>query len=182
MRRTTGCIAGSVLLVLCCGFASAQDEAAGRGVLDAATKAAQGVSSISYSAQLTTRTATRGRITIGQVVIDRLGPDDLIGGRLAVAGVQWPEGTDKRRPFNVRYDGKMVRSLDIRLKRVWEANPDEDGRAQPFRLTGDGRKLLEKAAPAWKKAQQQAKDLLGDGIINQLSLAVGRLNSDTRSH
>ena len=51
----------------------------------------------------------------------------------------------------------LSRNVERMKARGWlEVIPDEDGRAQPFRLTTQGRRLLEKAAPAWKKAQQQA--------------------------
>src|SRR5438094_10221725 len=43
-----------------------------------------------------------------------------------------------------------------------EVVPDEDARAQPFRLTAQGRRLIEKALPAWEQAQRQASELLGD--------------------
>src|SRR5271165_3867715 len=43
-----------------------------------------------------------------------------------------------------------------------EVVPDEDGRAQPFRLTPKGLRLIEKAVPAWEEAQRQAVELLGD--------------------
>ncbi len=77
----------------------------------------------------------------------------------------------------------LSRNVERMKARGWlEVVPDEDGRAQPFRLTAQGRRLLEKAAPAWKQAQQQAKSLLGDGIVDQLKQAVGRLNTDARSH
>jgi hypothetical protein len=60
--------------------------------------------------------------------------------------------------------------------RGWlEVIPADEGRAQPFRLTTQGAKLLEKAAPAWKKAQQRAKQILGDGIVGQLGDAVKRI-------
>src|SRR5438309_106064 len=36
-----------------------------------------------------------------------------------------------------------------------EVVPDEDARAQPFRLTPQGRRLIEKAVPAWEEAQRQ---------------------------
>lgn len=77
----------------------------------------------------------------------------------------------------------LSRNVERMKARGWlEVIPDDDGRAQPFRLTAQGRKLLEKAAPAWKKAQRQAKDILGDGIVDQLGEAIGRLNTDARSH
>jgi len=43
-----------------------------------------------------------------------------------------------------------------------EVVPGEDARTQPFRLTAQGRRLLERAVPAWEQAQQQAKELLGE--------------------
>src|SRR5256714_7710286 len=46
-----------------------------------------------------------------------------------------------------------------------EVVPGEDARTQPFRLTAQGRRLLERAVPAWEQAQQQAGELLGeDGV------------------
>jgi DNA-binding MarR family transcriptional regulator len=52
----------------------------------------------------------------------------------------------------------------------------EDGRSQPFRLTPQGRKLLEKAVPAWSEAQQQVKKVLGDGFVEQLNQATKRVS------
>ena len=76
----------------------------------------------------------------------------------------------------------LSRNVERMKARGWlEVIPDEDGRAQPFRLTSEGGKLLEKAAPAWRKAQRQAKALLGEGIVDLLGQAVKRLNSDARS-
>lgn len=77
----------------------------------------------------------------------------------------------------------LSRNVERMKARGWlEVIPDEDGRAQPFRLTNDGAKLLQKAAPAWKKAQQQATALLGDGIVELLGDAVNRLNMEARPH
>ena len=60
--------------------------------------------------------------------------------------------------------------------RGWlEVVPDADGRSQPFRLTPQGRKLLEKAVPAWIEAQQQVKKGLGDGFVEQLNQTVKRV-------
>jgi DNA-binding MarR family transcriptional regulator len=49
--------------------------------------------------------------------------------------------------------------------------------SQPFRLTLQGRKLLEKAVPAWSAAQQQVMKVLGDGIVEQLNRAVKRIGA-----
>jgi DNA-binding MarR family transcriptional regulator len=56
-----------------------------------------------------------------------------------------------------------------------EVVPDEDARAQPFRLTARGRRLIEKAAPAWEAAQRQAADLLGDEGIALLDRAARKV-------
>ena len=70
----------------------------------------------------------------------------------------------------------LSRNVERMKARGWlEVIPDEDGRAQPFCLTNEGRKLLERAAPAWKRAQKQAKSLLGEGIVDLLGQAVARL-------
>src|SRR3954469_10354521 len=53
-----------------------------------------------------------------------------------------------------------------------EVVPDEDARAQPFRLTAQGRRLIEKAVPAWEEAQRQAADLLGEAGIGLLDRAA----------
>ena len=57
-----------------------------------------------------------------------------------------------------------------------EVVPDADGRAQPFRVTDSGRKLLEQAIPLWKQAQDRAKRLLGDRAVDQLANSVKRIN------
>src|SRR5215831_16262168 len=53
----------------------------------------------------------------------------------------------------------------MRAKGWLEVVPGEDARTQPFHLTAQGRRLLERAVPAWEQAQQQAGELLGeDGV------------------
>src|SRR5438309_2579010 len=72
----------------------------------------------------------------------------------------------------------LSRNVDRMKARGWlEVVPDKDGRAQPFRLTPQGRKLLEKAVPAWSAAQQQVKQVLGDEVVNQLHRAVKRIGA-----
>ena len=71
----------------------------------------------------------------------------------------------------------LSRNVERMRARGWlEVVPDDDGRSQPFRLTPQGRKLLEKAVPAWSEAQQQVKKVLGDGFVEQLSQAVKRVS------
>src|SRR5216110_4023448 len=67
----------------------------------------------------------------------------------------------------------LSRNVERMKARGWlDVVPDEDGRAQPFELTPQGRKLLEKAVPAWNEAQQQVTRALGDGFVHQLNRAV----------
>jgi DNA-binding MarR family transcriptional regulator len=76
----------------------------------------------------------------------------------------------------------LSRNVERMKARGWlEVIPDSDGRAQPFRLTNQGRKLLEKAAPAWNQAQGQAAALLGDGMVASLEQAVNRLQAPART-
>src|SRR6202790_2439033 len=49
---------------------------------------------------------------------------------------------------------------------------EEDARSQPFRLTAQGKRLIEKAVPAWEEAQRQATELLGDEGIALLERAT----------
>src|SRR5213082_2296918 len=56
-----------------------------------------------------------------------------------------------------------------------EVVPDEDARAQPFRLTPQGNRLIEKAIPAWEEAQRRAGELLGGEGIALLDRAAKKL-------
>jgi DNA-binding MarR family transcriptional regulator len=56
-----------------------------------------------------------------------------------------------------------------------EVVPDEDARAQPFRLTPEGERLIEEAVPAWEEAQRRASDLLGDEGFALLDRAAKKL-------
>src|SRR5438132_10537873 len=56
-----------------------------------------------------------------------------------------------------------------------EVMPDEDARAQPFRLTPQGKRLIEKAVPAWEEAQRRASELLGDEGVALLDKAAKKL-------
>ena len=62
-----------------------------------------------------------------------------------------------------------------------EVVSEEDARAQPFRLTPRGKRLIEKAVPAWEEAQRQATELLGDeGIVllDKAARKVGMSQTD----
>jgi DNA-binding MarR family transcriptional regulator len=70
----------------------------------------------------------------------------------------------------------LSRNVERMQTRGWlEVVPDEDGRSQPFRLTAQGRKLLEKAVPPWEEAQEQATALLGEGGVDMLHKVTRQL-------
>src|SRR5215471_12429199 len=63
----------------------------------------------------------------------------------------------------------------MRAKGWLEVVRGEDARTQPFRLTAQGRKLLERAVPAWEQAQRQAEELLGEAGTALLDQAARKL-------
>ena len=70
----------------------------------------------------------------------------------------------------------LSRNVDRMRAKGWlEVVPGEDARTQPFRLTAQGRRLLEKAVPAWEQAQQQAGELLGEDGVALLTRTASRL-------
>ena len=72
----------------------------------------------------------------------------------------------------------LSRNVERMRAHGWlEVVPDEDARAQPFRLTSQGRRLIEKAVPAWEEAQRQAADLLGNEGIALLDKAAKRVRT-----
>jgi DNA-binding MarR family transcriptional regulator len=72
----------------------------------------------------------------------------------------------------------LSRTVDRMVANGWlEIVPDEDGRSQPFRLTAEGRRLLERALPAWEQAQAEAKKLLGEDGLRLLDDAIDRVKS-----
>jgi DNA-binding MarR family transcriptional regulator len=73
----------------------------------------------------------------------------------------------------------LSRNVERIKARGWlEVVPDEDGRSQPFRLTPQGRKLLEKAMPAWSDAQDRVKKVLGEGFVDQLNQTMKRVSKE----
>src|SRR6516225_678254 len=63
----------------------------------------------------------------------------------------------------------------MRAKGWLEVVPGEDARAQPFRLTAQGKRLIEKAVPAWRKAQAQAGGILGEEGVALLKKTAQKL-------
>jgi DNA-binding MarR family transcriptional regulator len=70
----------------------------------------------------------------------------------------------------------LSRNVERMRARGWlEVVPDDDARAQPFRLTPQGKRLIEKAFPAWERAQREAIELLGDGGVALLDKATAKM-------
>jgi DNA-binding MarR family transcriptional regulator len=71
----------------------------------------------------------------------------------------------------------LSRNVERMRARGWlEVVAERDARSQPFRLTNQGKKLIEKAIPAWEKAQRQASDLLGSegtALLNRVAKKSG---------
>jgi len=70
----------------------------------------------------------------------------------------------------------LSRNVERMRARGWlEVVPDDDARAQPFRLTPLGKRLIEKAFPAWERAQRRALEVLGDQGIALLEKATAKM-------
>src|SRR6266852_1588930 len=70
----------------------------------------------------------------------------------------------------------LSRNVERMRAHGWlEVVPEGDARTQPFRLTPQGKRLIEKAVPAWETAQREAAELLGDEGIALLDKAAKRL-------
>lgn len=72
----------------------------------------------------------------------------------------------------------LSRNLERMRAQGWlEVIPGEDARTQPFQLTTQGQRLIEKAVPAWEQAQREAKELLGSEGISVLDRVARKLRA-----
>jgi len=70
----------------------------------------------------------------------------------------------------------LSRNVERMRSAGWlEVVPEADARAQPFRLTVKGRRLMDNVVPYWEKAQRRAAELLGDEAMEALAKAVVKL-------
>ena len=79
---------------------------------------------------------------------------------------------------------KSTVSRDVTRMRTagWiEARPGDDGRSHELHLTPKGRRLLKRAAPAWKQAQSEARKLVGASGVKALFAIADRLHADEAS-
>jgi DNA-binding MarR family transcriptional regulator len=76
----------------------------------------------------------------------------------------------------------LSRNVERMRSHGWlEVVPEQDARVQPFRLTSQGTRLIEKAVPAWEAAQQQATELLGKEGIALLDKAANKMGMSRAS-
>jgi DNA-binding MarR family transcriptional regulator len=70
----------------------------------------------------------------------------------------------------------LSRNVERMRRKGWlEIVPEDDGRSQPFRVTPEGRQVLEAAIPVWQEAQRQASALLGAEGVGWLRAATRTL-------
>jgi len=70
----------------------------------------------------------------------------------------------------------LSRAVDRMVANGWlEIVPEDDARVQPFRLTSQGKRLIEKAAPAWLAGQREATELLGADVASALRKAAKKV-------
>jgi DNA-binding MarR family transcriptional regulator len=76
----------------------------------------------------------------------------------------------------------LSRNVERMMGKDWlEVVEDDDGRAQPFRLTAKGRKLLDRAMPSWENAQEKVKKLIGVDTMASIDDAIQRVRADKSS-
>ena len=82
----------------------------------------------------------------------------------------------------------LSRNVERMRAHGWlEVVAEKDARAQPFRLTAQGKRLIERAIPAWEKAQHQASELVGTRALlcstrQQRTWQWGRQSRAERRH
>ena len=72
----------------------------------------------------------------------------------------------------------LSRNVRILESNGWiESRPGEVGNSQLLRVTAQGRRLLRKASPSWRRAQEQVASLLGDRATSAIRNAVERVQA-----
>ena len=72
----------------------------------------------------------------------------------------------------------LSRDVEVMRRNGWLEVDDSGGRARPLRLSPEGHALLEAVVPAWQKAQEQARRLIGDDGAEAILAMVRRLRTD----
>jgi DNA-binding MarR family transcriptional regulator len=77
----------------------------------------------------------------------------------------------------------LTRNLQVMLKNRWveEVDDGQDARGLPLVATAAGKNLLDRVGPAWLRAQQQARRLLGaEGSALVLNVSNGLMDFSNR--
>ena len=74
-------------------------------------------------------------------------------------------------------DRSTLADMMTRMERNgWVAKePGVDARSHTLKLTSEGRKKLQQAVPHWRKAQDEAEDLLGKGGRDTIQRVTKRI-------
>jgi DNA-binding MarR family transcriptional regulator len=89
---------------------------------------------------------------------------------IAVAGPLRP--AELGRKLNLE-KSTLSRNVRLMVEQRWvEVVTDATGRLQQLTLTKEGRERLEKAFPAWERAQGEVRSLLGDELAQALSARI----------
>jgi len=73
----------------------------------------------------------------------------------------------------------LTRNLALLLAEGWvEEIETKGGRSRPIEISGKGRQLLASAAPAWRKAQAEARGLIGDDAAESILRVVDDISRD----
>ena len=119
--------------------------------------------------------ATRLRMAnrvVTKVYDDALRPHGLKVTQMAMLVVAEDRGLIRQSQVGAELqldDSTLSRNLERMRANGWiEEVLGEDSRVHSYCLTGAGRALLERAIPAWRGAQNQAKRLLGDAGVRAL--------------
>ena len=119
--------------------------------------------------------ATRLRMAnrvVAKVYDDALRPLGLTVPQMSMLAVAEDRGLIRQSEVGAELqldDSTLSRNLERMRANGWleEASAD-DARVHSYRLTAAGRALLDKAVPAWRKAQAAAGRLLGDAGVQAL--------------
>lgn len=80
---------------------------------------------------------------------------------------------------NYQESSTLTRNLALLLKEGWVQELPPEGRSRPIILSEAGRSLLAEVMPAWRAAQREARELIGDegvaalvGVADSLPLST----------
>jgi DNA-binding MarR family transcriptional regulator len=72
----------------------------------------------------------------------------------------------------------LSRDVEVLRRHGWLVADQTGGRSRPLRITPVGRALLERVAPAWRQAQEQARKLIGDDGAEAVLAMARRLDTE----